>query len=212
MDFDFDQMDMTWFDQVFTDVVNKWAELEESCVEHFGEFCVVGEFVFRDKLFLEKLEKSGKSEKFFWVIVNLKSGILFPVLKASVEKMVLKKWIERYVYVYEIFESGHEHAHAFIKGLCESVCVCKELLLSCNKICNIMILVCFKFVVIDEVLVCEKFDYMLGKKKKKKFKGVELMKIWCEDNNFQEIYCNEGLFILLDFWESDSGFFYMDIG
>lgn len=212
MDFDFDQTDTTWFDQVLTDAANKWAESEESRAEHFGELRAVGELAFRDKLLSEKSEKSGKSEKFFWVTVNPKPGILLPVLKASVEKMVSKKWIERYAYVYEISESGHEHAHALIKGPCEPARARKELSSSCNKICNTTIPACFKFVVIDEALAREKLDYMLGKKKKKKLKGVELTKTWREDNNLQEIYCNEGLPILLDPRESDSGSPHTDIG
>lgn len=187
---DFD--DFSYFEsQEVQDAVKNWAETEKNKNQGIGEARAVQEIAFRDAIISEKSEKIGKSEKFFWVTVNPKTDVDLKTLIKCQQKMINKKWIDVYSYVYETTTNNHIHTHTLIKAQYEPARARKELASSVKDICDITNVHCFKFVVLDAEKAAQKLKYMLGEKKDSKLESVELTKKWREDNLLKEIYSSE---------------------
>lgn len=191
------------FDQTYEDfqtAAQLWAESENIKNHSIGEARAVQELAFRDAIISVKSEKVGKSERFFWITVNPRPGTTLPELMKVQEKMISKKWIQSYAYVYENTDKGHIHTHTLIKAEYEPARARKELASTAKAICDVANVHIFKFVILDIEAAKQKLDYMLGKKQPKKLDNVELTKQWRKDNDLKEIYFfnNEGLNILLD--------------
>lgn len=169
----------------------EWAEKEKFQNQTIGEARAQQELAFRDAIVSEKSEKKGKSEKFFWITVNPKKDVELPALIKCQQKMIKKKWIENYAYVYETTTNNHIHTHTLIKANYEAARARKELGNSVKDICNVANVACFKFVILNLEEAKQKFAYMLGKKKPGKMESVELTKKWRKDNMLKEIYSSE---------------------
>lgn len=186
-----DHLDDMTFDEVLSRAVAAWEESRKNRNQLMAEDRAEQESIFRDVITSKKSEKTGKSEKFFWITINPKEDITLPQLIKVQQKMIKKKWIQTYAYVYETTVNKHIHTHTLLRSDYEPARARKEIANTIKDICNVAIPACFKFVIVDEDQAREKLAYMLGKKKKGKMESVELTKKWREENLLKEIYSSE---------------------
>lgn len=197
-----DHLDNMTFDQVLSQAAKTWAENRKNQNHLIGEDRAQQELAFRDAIISEKSEKIGKSEKYLWITVNPRNTTTLLELIKCQQKMVGKKWIQSYAYVYETTENNHIHTHTLIKAKYEASRARKELGNSVKDICDISNVHCFKFVILDEDKAKEKLQYMLGKKKQKKLTGVEITRQWRNQEKLKEIYHSE---VPLPCWDLGTG-------
>lgn len=180
-------------DEVITQAANEWAEKEKIKNQTTGESRAQQELAFRDYLVSERSKNIGKKEKFFWITINPKTGVDLPQLIKATQKMVSKKWIDAYAYVYENTTNNHIHTHALLKATYEVARARKEIANTVSSITDVDNVHCFKFVVLDEEQAKQKLSYMQGKKQPKKLENVEVTKSWREKEMLKDIYISEVL-------------------
>lgn len=184
-------------DNLIARKAREFAESENFKNETIGEARAIQEQSFRNAILNGKTEKNRKTGKYFWITINPRKDIKLPAIVAAVENVYKKKWIGKYAYVFETTEKEHQHSHGLIYAEYEPGRAHKEIGNTIKHICDITNVACFKFVVIDEEKAKQKMEYMLGKKKPKKQKGVQITLEWRKLNKLSDIYTSESP-ILLD--------------
>lgn len=142
----------------------------------------------------DSLAKSTPSQKhdlayYVWITVNPKKGVTLDELQKKVQKMYSKKWIQSYMYVYEIGEKGNHHSHGLIKTAQRRDKVKAQLANSVKDITTVTNEHCFciRFLT-DLAVVQDKIWYMTGEKQDKKLHAVEETKKWRTENGIADTY------------------------
>lgn len=191
-----------WLIQDFQTSAAEWWEREKFLLQSEGEARAIRELAFRDAIISEKSEKMENSEKFFWITINPRPGVSLPELMKVQEKMISKKWIQSYAYVYENTDKGHIHTHTLIKAEYEPSRARKEIASTAKSICDVSNVHIFKFVVLDAEKAKQKLSYMLGNKKPNKMQGVDLTTKWRVENHLKKIYSSK---VPLSCWDLGKG-------
>lgn len=191
-------------DEIITNAANRWEENHKNQNQINGENRAESELAFRDKIVSVKSEKIGKSEKYLWITVNPIKGTELQRIIRCIQKMYQKKWIDKFAYVYETTEQNHMHSHGLIKATYEYKRAYKELSNSVKDICNVSNTHCFKCIAVPEDVAMQKMEYMLGKKKLTKLKGVDITTEWRTKEMLKPIYNSKEPLTLLGSSETEN--------
>lgn len=122
--------------------------------------------------------------------INPKPGVSLAELKGLMLRLTTKPYIASYLYVYEVrkpdFSGLHVHMLCTYTGRPNNFQRGVKSL--CRKICDVDNLSILNFKFIPDDICQEKIDYLLGKKQKKKQKGVTATIAFREEKDLQPYY------------------------
>lgn len=145
------------------------------------------------KLMLDNQAKAVCTKPpYLFITINPRSDVTLIQLQKHVNKLVSKKTITHYAYVYEVRKKGeglhchllvmyNDKPHNFKRGV-------KNTMKNITDVNNPQILN-FKFCAKE--ILSQKIEYMLGDKKDSKLSGVEDSVLYRKENKLKEIYHSE---------------------
>lgn len=139
-------------------------------------------------------EKNSTKSPFYLVTINPRSDVTFDQLHKVVGKIVKKKTIPRYAFVYEVRaysdEDGYTglHCHMLLESTIKPYDFKKGIKSSAKHICDYNNPHILNFKNVEYELLSQKYDYLLGQKSEKKQQGVELSKAYREEYGLPAIF------------------------
>lgn len=147
-----------------------------------------------DEVMTRQFILNSTKSPYMLITINPKPGVEFTELDKVVKKVVRKKSIKHYEYVYEVRSQDddgkyiglhchilleyHDKPHNFKRGIKNT----------CKNICNVDVpaILNFKYVTVEQIP--DKHQYLLGEKKDAKLAGVNLTNEWREAAGIGAMY------------------------
>lgn len=142
----------------------------------------------------EEADRLTTKSPFWFLTINPRQDVSLSLLKKKVKKMVSKKCIISYAYVYEVRKYEEKdykglHCHILLEQKDKPYNFKRGCKSTFKDICdfNNPHILNFKNIK-DMEMLKEKYEYIKGNKKTKKLKGVQLSKEFRKLNNLQDMY------------------------
>jgi len=147
-----------------------------------------------DKTMTRQFLANSTKSPYLLLTINPKPGVTFEQLDKVVKKLVKKKTIKHWEYVYEVRAEEQKgeytglHCHILLEYHDKPFNFKRGVKSTCKNICNVAVssILNFKFIPMEHVP--DKHNYLLGDKKDAKLEGVNLTNEWRELNNIDAIY------------------------
>lgn len=121
---------------------------------------------------------------YMMVTVNPRPGVEYAELSKTINKFIKKKSISQYFYVYEVrTEDTGIHCHILLKYDIKPFDFKRSAKNTFKNICDSSNPSCLNFKFLEEDLLPQKVEYLLGHKKDSKKAGVTATDIWRKKNN-----------------------------
>lgn len=147
-----------------------------------------------DEVMTRQFIQNSTKSPYLMLTINIKPGVTLDELDKVVKKLIKKKSIKYWEYVYEVRAEEEKgvytglHCHMLLEYHDKPYSFKKGVKNTCKNICNVDVPSILNFKHVDMELVPDKHQYLLGEKQDAKLAGVNLTNEWRESIGIEAMY------------------------